>query len=198
MGLNMKIFTSCLVLLACIFISSITYAGQLEIKEQISHLQPLKLEYGVNKFKLGDPNIIITRAKLPSEVAGFGDVYSIMYWQNYEWQIVQFNDHNFNIITWPHTKEDAVSTIHFFSLNTGNNLEELYLLKADREMEETIPSASHANIELYKVEENKDFGYLQFTLIDKFRTEDKYCNINEALNKSLNIALPENYLGCSK
>jgi len=189
-------FFSCFILLVSLFVTSTVFAGQLEIKRQISFLQPVKLEYGVNKFRLGNPNIIITKAKLPSEVAGYGDVYSVMYWQNDEWQLVQFNDHKFNIITWPHTEEDAVSNIHFFSLSTGNNLEELYLLKADREIEETIPSASHANIELYKIEESKDFEYMQFTLIDKFKTKEKYCNIGKALNKELSIVLSKTYVEC--
>ncbi len=160
----------------------------------LKNLELLSIDYGVNELQISDQKIVITRAILPNEVAGQGDVYTVMSKQkNNSWELVQYPDRNFTTSTWSHTGNDAVSTVIFF---TSKDSKELYLLKAERAYESSIPSSGIATFNLYKIEENKDFNFMEFKNIDTLTTKTKYCNVKLALNKELGIALPNDYIAC--
>jgi len=191
-------------ILILVFINYSVLAEENTLRKSMSNLKVLPIEYGVNNFTLARPdnfesanvNIIITRSELPSIAAGDGDIYTIMYKQEgNKWNLVQYKNHKFNIITWPHTEEDAVSTIRFFvpKQTNSNNLEALYLLKAARGFKKSIVEAGIATFEIYKVSKNKDFGFMEFNKLETIKTKEKYCNIELALNKELGVAIPKDY-----
>ena len=183
------------VLLFLIFACSSANSETSSLREVIPNLKVLPIEYGAKNFKLDNLDIIITRANLPSEVAGYGDVYMVMYRQDGTWNLVQYPDHSYGTTAWPYTDEKPVSTVRFFTkLDGAGHKETLYLLKAYRALGKSIPEPSIATFKLYKVQKNKDFGFIEFVLAGSMKTQKKYCNIDLALNEALELPLPEAYV----
>ena len=153
-------------------------------------MKEVPIAYGINNFRLNGTDILIIRAELPSEVAGHGDIYTVMYKQEEKWNLVQYPNHTFNTSAWPHTEEDAVSTAAFFATEkTGNGLEMLYLLRINRAFEDSIADRGIATFELHKVQKNNELGFFEFQKIDHLKTEIKYGNIDCALKDELGISL---------
>ena len=188
----MKKILICFVFLSFAFLNGVAHAKETGLKKTLSGLEKIPIAYGVNHFRLDGTDIIIVRAELPSEVAGYGDIYTVIYNRKEKWELVQYPNHAFDTGTWPRTEEDAVSTAFFITTGkTGNNLKTLYLLKAKRAFKDSAADPGVATFELYSVQENGDFGFFEIQKIDTFKTEKKYGNIDCALKEELGVSLTE-------
>lgn len=199
----MKKICGCFALLSFAFLVNIAEAKESSLKNALLGLEQVPIAYGTNNFKLNGADIVIVRSRLPSEVAGDGDVYTVIYKQEERWNLVQYQNRQFNTIAWAHTEEDIVSAAVFFTerKTNGNNLEALYLLKAGREVGESVPDAGTTTFELYKVQENNGFNFMEFQKTSSLKTEKKYCNIELALKLELDVSLPNGRLadtGCGE
>lgn len=130
------------------------------------------------------------RAELPSEVAGYGDVYTVLYQREGKWFLVQYPNHTFNAIAWPHTEEDAISAIGFFT-DQNESFEypgAFYLLSVYKAFEKSVPKAGVITFELYKLQKNADFDFIEFHEIGTLKTGKKYSNVDCAIESELGLS----------
>lgn len=173
-----------------------SYAAPL--KGAVRNLKVLSLNYGENKIKIGDEDVIITRGLFPTDNASTRDVYTVLVHADATWQWVRQEDPldkspSLIIETWPHVHEDSIDTIRFMVPKEGmvpSIAPKLYLLQVHRPLEMGyVPTA--ATFKLFTMKRDKDFDIPIFHEISTLAPQKKYCNVDWAAYRELGIPLRE-------
>lgn len=185
----MKKLSKYIILVFFAFLPGTAIAEQGNLQKILSGLKEIPIQYGLNHFKADKEEITVIRAELPSESAGIGDVYVVFYQSGRKWNLVQYPNHTFSSVAWPHGKEDAISAVHFFSekKTKDHNLESLYLLTASRKTEKSLYKPNVVTFDLYNLKKNNDFDFIEFQKVNSTETEKKYCNVDFAFKTELGI-----------
>ncbi len=166
------------------------------LKESVSTLQPLTLDYGVNTLKINNRNILIIRGAFVSETAWGGDGYTVLVDEGKRWQLARSGGELENEpVIWsvPHTEEDAITSISFMvprSTDDSKNADRLYLLKTLRRYNVSSLDSVPAEFNLYILQPDADFGIFYFHKLESQMSKRSYCNSDTAAYHELGIPLP--------
>lgn len=178
-------------------VAGLNDAGAETLKQKISKLQPLTLQYGVNNITINKWNVLIVRGLFHSETAWDGDGYSVLIDEDGRWQFARIDEGAAKeIIIWsvPHTEEDSITSINFFAsgpANAANAMANLYLLKTHRAFKESPINSAPAEFTLYGLQRDEDFGIYYLRKLDASVSQKKYCNADAAAFHELGIPFPE-------
>lgn len=162
------------------------------LKEMVSHLKPLTLDYGANNLDIGGNAVLIVRGAFVSEGAWGGDLYTVLiHDEGKRWQLARPDEglaNAVNIWSVPHTGEDTITSVWFMVPRDKNTA--LYLLKAHRSYKHSPLDVVRAEFTLYTLRRDDDFGIYYLTKIASEKSKAKYCNADSAAYHELGIPLP--------
>lgn len=182
----------------------------LSLKQQIAVLDILRFDYGTNTLQVQGNDLQITKGDFNSEAAGEGDVYLILAKEkdrkieDSHWKVVRYfpgGPKSILTITAPHTYEDSIMSVRFLvpkGQSSGKDFSDVYLLKAERDYLPFQPGSEYereyetvATFTLYQLQRDDDFGIFYLKQVAAETSKKKYCNVDWAMYKELNVALPD-------
>lgn len=160
-------------------LSGISYAN--DFQSIVGGPQVLSIDYGINKFKVKDHDVMIVRGRILRGNAWDQDNYYSMISVRHKWDFIETDYGESVIRSIPHTGEDRISGVCFLS-SDKLRINDLYLLQATREYIESPEDIVKAKFILYKLEKDDiDNSHYIFTNIGSFESSNKYRDSSEAM-----------------
>lgn len=176
-----------------LFVLAGNFAHAETLKEIVSRLKILPVNYGINKFSVNGKEIIIIKSKLETGTAWAQDHYTVFEQEKDIWKIIRSEKNlNDDVVARnvPHTYEDSIAVSYFMRPTDDadeNKISKLYLLKVSRKYKETPGEIAPAELSLLTIGYDDPFGIKYFKNIQTVLSKNKYCNADAAAYSELNI-----------
>lgn len=153
------------------------------LKDKISNLNVIDVNYGVNNIVINNNNVIISKSKFLGETVEM-DGYTIQVQKDDFWQFIRFQNKkglDNDVITWADNKENKVISKLF--LKAQKTSKDLFMLEAKRLLKNDSLAATAVLFSLYKMQKDNDFGIIYLKKISELKSIKKYLNSDEAISK---------------
>lgn len=167
-------------LIFCTFILFPAFAAAQGMKDTLSRLEMLDIQYGINQIRVGHHDVVITKAK-SSSISSHSDGYTAFLKGADEFAWITVEGKTF-IEAHLHTYEDSLSNIRFFK-----NDNDLYAVYGQRPLRDSY-APSPARFSFFVLYQEED-GSILFKPVETYETQAAYCNIDWAFHQEFKLPL---------